>query len=242
MSYTYFLNFIYARLTKFVNLALIPFTFFISIFLVIISEYTLAFFSITLFFSLFIFFSHMYFLSPFTLKEFIFPPHKRKFYTFSFIQKMTLGEHILHVEKFIQYINENFKSDEKIRDFIKIMYFNYLIKQYSYESIFILKKQPLTIKKDNNFYYNYHTNNSYEDFFDVLMLHIEDNEKLSISDNVLIEIVGDKDYFDEYYLKILISKKDTFINENILNLCKEYNPELLIKAEQLILNEEVANF
>lgn len=242
MSYTYFLNFIYARLTKFVNLALIPFTFFISIFLVIISEYTLAFFSITLFFSFFIFFSHMYFLSPFTLKEFIFPPHKRQFYTFSFIQRMSLEDHIKHVEKFIQYINENFKSDENMRDFIKIRYFNYLIKQYSYESIFIFKKQPLTIKKNNDWYYNYHTNDSYEDFFDVLMLHIKDNEKVFISNNVLIEIVSDQDSFDEYCIEILISKKDTFINENILNLCKEYNPKLLIKAEKLILEQEVSNF
>ncbi len=234
MSYTYFLNFIYAPLTKFVNLALIPFTFFMSIFF-ITSKSTFSFFSVTIFVSLFIFFSYMYFLSPFTLKEFIFPPSKRKFYTFSFIQRMSLNDHIIHAEKFVQYITENFKIDVKI-DCIKIQYFNYLIKKYSYESIFIFTKQ------DKNGYYIYYKKNGYEDFFDVLMLHIKDNEKVFISKNVLIEIVSDQDCFDEYYLEILISKKDTFINENILNLCKEYNPELLIKAEQLILNEEVANF
>lgn len=234
MSYTYFLNFIYAPLTKFVNLALIPFTFFMSIFF-ITSKSTLSFFSVTIFVSLFIFFSYMYFLSPFTLKEFIFPPSKRKFYTFSFIQRMSLNDHIIHAEKFVQYITENFKIDVKI-DCIKIQYFNYLIKKYSYESIFIFTKQ------DKNGYYIYYKKNGYEDFFDVLMLHIKDNEKVFISKNVLIEIVSDQDCFDEYYLEILISKKDTFINENILNLCKEYNPKLLIKAEKLILEQEVSNF
>lgn len=234
MSYTYFLNFIYAPLTKFVNLALIPFTFFMSIFF-ITSKSTFSFFSVTIFFSLFIFFSYMYFLSPFTLKEFIFPPSKRKFYTFSFIQRMSLNDHIIHAEKFVQYITENFKIDVKI-DCIKIQYFNYLIKKYSYESIFIFTKQ------DKNGYYIYYKKNGYEDFFDVLMLHIKDNEKVFISKNVLIEIVSDQDCFDEYYLEILISKKDTFINENILNLCKEYNPKLLIKAEKLILEQEVSNF
>lgn len=234
MSYTYFLNFIYAPFTKFVNLFLIPFTFFMSIFF-ITSKSTFSFFSVTIFFSLFIFFSYMYFLSPFTLKEFIFPPSKRKFYTFSFIQKMSLNDHIIHAEKFVQYITENFKIDVKI-DCIKIQYFNYLIKKYSYESIFIFTKQ------DKNGYYIYYKKNGYEDFFDVLMLHIKDNEKVFISNNVLIEIVSDQDCFDEYYLEILISKKDTFINENILTLCKEYNPKLLIKAEKLILEQEVSNF
>lgn len=234
MSYTYFLNFIYAPFTKFVNLFLIPFTFFMSIFF-ITSKSTFSFFSVTIFFSLFIFFSYMYFLSPFTLKEFIFPPSKRKFYTFSFIQKMSLNDHIIHAEKFVQYITENFKIDVKI-DCIKIQYFNYLIKKYSYESIFIFTKQ------DKNGYYIYYKKNGYEDFFDVLMLHIKDNEKVFISNNVLIEIVSDQDSFDEYCIEILISKKDTFINENILNLCKEYNPKLLIKAEKLILEQEVSNF
>lgn len=238
MPYTYFLNFVYAGWTKIVHFFFIP-IFFISFCIACFyqnHEYIFVFFMIL--FLLFFSFIHFYKMSPLTLKETIFPVPRDKFFKFNFIQNMTLEEQIKHSEQFINFIDLSYRNESEQHN-VRLKYFQFLINTYSYDSIFIFKRKPIITKLKVHHYNKY---NYYEDFFDCLLLNIQDNNLPNLTIETLTEIISSDNLFDESYLNILIDKDDKIINDNILQLCEKYQSKLIIKAEELLLKKSIERF
>ncbi len=238
MSYTYFLNFVYAGWTKIVHFFLIP-IFFISFCVASFfqnSEYIFVFFMVL--FILFSAFIPFYKMSPFTLKEILFPVPKQMFFNFNFIKNMTLEEQIKHSEQFINFIDLSYRKKSEQHN-VRLKYFQFLINTYSYDSIFIFKRKPIVTKLKVHHYNKYAY---YEDFFDCLLLNIQDNKTSNLTIETLTEIISSEKVFDDYYLNILIDKEDKIINDNILQLCQKYHPKLSIKAEELLLKKSLEKF